>query len=370
MCRWIAYISPTEPCLLSDVLITPAHALTKQVNTYYLPYLIPHHLAPIDLVESISQPSPPTPTSPPADLLLTSAPIPPIHLVPPTTTPPSPNALARHALKLRNLALNTDGHGLVYFRSPLPLSSSSNFLSLASNTSTTCLLAHVRAGSGAPVSELNCHPFVFGRLSIMHNGSVGSFSKIKRQLLDRLSQKVYDQIQGGTDSEVVAALIVQEIGLEGDLERVDCGVRVLAAAVVAVFQAVLETQKEVLGRTEASSLNVCVTDGRVLVATRFRNSGEEPPSLYWSVSAGVTLNSKHPGHPDEVGTGGNKEREHGMWKKAEGEHAPHVIVASEPSTFNEEEWMLMGKNSILMVDKEGVVETRDIAERDGTLGIE
>jgi glutamine amidotransferase len=42
MCRWFAYISPEEPCLLSDVLITPANALSKQVSEHYLPGLLPH----------------------------------------------------------------------------------------------------------------------------------------------------------------------------------------------------------------------------------------------------------------------------------------------------------------------------------------
>ena len=43
MCRWFAYISPTEPCLLEDVLITPKHSLVKQVHDHYLPGLIAHN---------------------------------------------------------------------------------------------------------------------------------------------------------------------------------------------------------------------------------------------------------------------------------------------------------------------------------------
>lgn len=42
MCRWFAYISPTEPCLLSDVLITPANSISKQCSEHYLPKLLPH----------------------------------------------------------------------------------------------------------------------------------------------------------------------------------------------------------------------------------------------------------------------------------------------------------------------------------------
>ena len=42
MCRWFAYISPVEPCLLSDVLITPANSISKQCSEHYLPKLLPH----------------------------------------------------------------------------------------------------------------------------------------------------------------------------------------------------------------------------------------------------------------------------------------------------------------------------------------
>jgi len=42
MCRWFAYISETETCLLEDVLITPHHSLAQQVHDHYLPKLIHH----------------------------------------------------------------------------------------------------------------------------------------------------------------------------------------------------------------------------------------------------------------------------------------------------------------------------------------
>lgn len=40
MCRWFAYVSHTEPCLLEDVLITPKNSLVKQVHEHYLPEII------------------------------------------------------------------------------------------------------------------------------------------------------------------------------------------------------------------------------------------------------------------------------------------------------------------------------------------
>jgi len=38
------------------------------------------------------------------------------------------------------------------------------------------------------------------------------------------------------------------------------------------------------------------------------------------------------------------------------EHASHVIIASEPSTYKREQWNLIAKNHALSVDEDGVVE--------------
>lgn len=80
---------------------------------------------------------------------------------------------------------------------------------------------------------------------------------------------------------------------------------------------------------------------------RVRNhTHEQPPSLYWSRTAGVTLNSKYPENPN----GG--ENLHAM-KKSE-DHDRHVIVSSEPSTYREEDWTLIEKNHCLLVGEDGV----------------
>lgn len=113
-------------------------------------------------------------------------------------------------------------------------------------------------------------------------------------------------------------------------------------------------QREKFGdKAEANSLNVCATDGIRLVAIRARNHDtEQPPSLYWSTKAGVTLNRKYPGLPTaEDGRVGQNPAAH---KRPE-EHGSHVIVASEPSTFQKREWEVIEKNCCLMVFKDGKV---------------
>ncbi|MCH7537799.1 MAG: class II glutamine amidotransferase [Proteobacteria bacterium] len=43
-----------------------------------------------------------------------------------------------------------------------------------------CIIAHVRAAT--PVTQLNCHPFSWGRFTFAHNGEVGGFDSIRRHL--------------------------------------------------------------------------------------------------------------------------------------------------------------------------------------------
>lgn len=59
----------------------------------------------------------------------------------------------------------------------------------------------------------------------------------------------------------------------------------------------MELQQKTLGNKKApNSLNFCTTDGKKMVAIRFRNHAtQQPPSLYWSEFAGKTLNHKYAG---------------------------------------------------------------------------
>lgn len=86
-----------------------------------------------------------------------------------------------------------------------------------------------------------------------------------------------------------------------------------------------------------------------MIATRFHNHAtQQPPSLYWSESAGRTLDRKYPGSPDKA-----KATNPSATKTSE-EHGKHTIVASEPTTYDEGEWHLIGKNCVLLVDEEGM----------------
>ncbi len=113
-------------------------------------------------------------------------------------------------------------------------------------------------------------------------------------------------------------------------------------------------------KTEHSALNLVCTDGTSLVATRYASPPpEEPPSLYYSTTAGSKFNRKFQGHPDQ---GHPDVPEHATrgGTKDEAEHGRHVIVASEPSTYDAGDWKLIGVNEMIMVDKDMKVKKEKI----------
>lgn len=327
------------------MLITPKHSLTNQVNDHYLPRLLAH------LPQNIT---------------------------------------AEHEADARNKLLNVDGFGVAWYtyaasdfdsassklahydkvdtahpavyKTTCPPTSDANFRSICANTETRCCFAHIRATSATAVVTVNNHPFVFGRISFMHNGAVSDFVSIRRAICQELDNDVYANVLGSTDSEHVAALYVTYLtDRRGKVSwEEEYTVEQMHAALTRAIDFVIKTQQHILGdAAKPNSLNLAVTDGTKMVAYRFRNHvTEQPPSLYYSTKAGVTLNRKYPDHPDGAMRNARGDR------KPEQDHGSHVIVASEPSTYKDQDWLLMGKNQALLVDQHGEAELRAITYND------
>jgi glutamine amidotransferase len=239
------------------------------------------------------------------------------------------------------------------YKSQSPPINDFNFKSLCENTETQCVFAHIRASSGSVVTQVNSHPFVFGRHVFMHNGVVSNFSAIRRDLTDLLSFDAYCNVFGSTDSEHAAALYMTNLTNHGDKKSWDkpYPLKAMFAAMRKTVLQILELQHNKLKEANTpNSLNFCTTDGTKLLAIRFRNhASQQPPSLYWSEFAGRTLNTKYPGHPD------SKDMVNEESVLAEGEKiGKHTIVASEPTTYDEKEWNLIPRNHALLVDEDGV----------------
>ena len=126
--------------------------------------------------------------------------------------------------KLGAETTNGDGFGLGWygegeeagvFRSVEPAWNDQNLRELAAHVRSPLVFAHIRASSGAPVQQTNCHPFRHGRFLWMHNGLIHDFHQIKRDLVLEVDPALFPAIGGSTDSETLFFLALT-FGLEDD----------------------------------------------------------------------------------------------------------------------------------------------------------
>jgi glutamine amidotransferase len=95
------------------------------------------------------------------------------------------------------------------FKDTQPAWNNINLRELCMATRSDCMIAHVRAASaGTGVSQVNCHPFKAGRLLFCHNGRIETAFKIRRAMMDKLTEEAFLSVRGTTDSECIFALIL------------------------------------------------------------------------------------------------------------------------------------------------------------------
>jgi len=190
----------------------------------------------------------------------------------------------------RREPLNGDGFGVAWyptfgesvpglFRSITPAWNSTNLASLASVVRSHCILAHVRAATEPDsVSEANCHPFVSDKLAFMHNGQLGGFRELRRDLLGTLSDSSFHSIRGGTDSEHLFALFLDQLGTSTkSVSAEDLGL-----ALVRTFGEALALVGRHNHGDKESYLNVAITNGSSAAISRFTTkSAYDGESLYW-----------------------------------------------------------------------------------------
>jgi glutamine amidotransferase len=165
---------------------------------------------------------------------------------------------------------NGDGFGVGWygdqptpglFHSVEPAWNNRNLRELAGHIASGHFFAHIRAATGTAVQQTNCHPFRHGRWLWMHNGLIGDFAKVKRDLVLAVDPELYPEIEGQTDSEVLFYLALT-MGLENDPPR-------------AVEQAVglVEAVGERHGVEHPMQMTVAVTDGEGMWVFRYSSQG-------------------------------------------------------------------------------------------------
>ncbi len=239
----------------------------------------------------------------------------------------------------RTEPLNGDGFGVSWyvpdlsepglFRSISPAWSNQNLRSLARVVESPCILAHVRAASeGLEVTEPNCHPFVRGRHSFMHNGELGGFSKVRRPLLASLSDPSFHAIRGTTDSEHLFAVFMDELAREDSSTGCEPMARALERTVRRAMEFVAEHAPGLPSR-----LNLLVSDGETAVACRFASEEAiRAESLY--VSHGKRYHCQN-----------------GLCRMVQGSGAGTraALVSSEPLSDGEM-WEMIPRNHYVTID--------------------
>ena len=245
--------------------------------------------------------------------------------------------------KTYNNTLNGDGFGVAWYplhddpipgiyKNILPAWVDLNIRSLSEKIYASCFFAHVRdATPGTTVTELNCHPFRFKQFTFMHNGHIAKFMQMKRKLRAVLSDELYNFIKGNTDSEHIFALWLHFLKNRETPELTD-----IETAINKTLRQIARWNQDD-GVKEPTYINLAITDGLQMVATRYSSIPEaEAATLF--VSSGIYQH-----HADS-----NEVRVHDTMQT----NKETVIIASEPLTAWQEDWEKVEQNSIITVNQD------------------
>jgi predicted glutamine amidotransferase len=187
---------------------------------------------------------------------------------------------------------NGDGFGVGWYgdgdvpgryRSIEPAWNDRNLREVASQIRSGLVLAHVRASTGTPVQQSNCHPFRHGKWLWVHNGALAGFHDTKRDLLLQVDPVLFADIEGSTDSELFFYLALT-FGLEDD-----------PPAAVARAVGLIEEVGRRHGQQFPIQMTVATTDGETLWAFRYSSEGRSR-SLFHSTDIS-TLREQYPDNP-------------------------------------------------------------------------
>lgn len=184
---------------------------------------------------------------------------------------------------------NGDGFGVGWYgteetpgiyRSIEPAWNERNLREIADHVTTPLAFAHIRASTGTPVQQTNCHPFRYDNWLWMHNGLIRDFETMKRDLAFAVDPALFPSIQGSTDSEMLFFLALT-FGLEADPPS-------------AVESAVgfVEATAKGHGVENPIQMTVATTDGENIWAFRYSSEGRSR-SLFYSTEV-LALRKMYP----------------------------------------------------------------------------
>jgi glutamine amidotransferase len=189
-----------------------------------------------------------------------------------------PLCTARNALRTQSHK-HPHGWGIGWYsagvpcirRGTAPAHADDAFVEAARSARSEIVVAHVRDASVGPVAEANTHPFLHGAWLFAHNGTVARFRRVaavRRALEAEIAPALLGALRGDTDSERSERCFF--LFLTSLAARVSPGA---AASLEQVRDALADTVSTVARIADRpsekpSSLNLAVSDGRVLAVCR------------------------------------------------------------------------------------------------------
>jgi predicted glutamine amidotransferase len=188
---------------------------------------------------------------------------------------------------------NGDGFGIGWysegaprpavFHSVEPAWNERNLRELAGHISSPLVFAHIRASTGSAIQQTNCHPFRHENWLWMHNGFIGDFEHVKRDLRLAVDPDLYPEIEGTTDTETFFYLALT-LGLRED-----------PPGAVARAVGMIEDVGRKHGVEHPIQMTVATTNGEDLWAFRYSSVGAAR-SLFFSTAV-ETLRELYPENP-------------------------------------------------------------------------
>jgi glutamine amidotransferase len=192
---------------------------------------------------------------------------------------------------------HVDGWGIGYYVDGFPVvawsasaaAADGKFLIVAHAVRARAVIAHVRDASVGGAALVNTHPFTYGRWLFAHNGTVRPFERVAPALTREIPPALLTWRQGNTDSELVFFWLLARLLRAGmDLTRPCADLAGLKQILAAAAKELASLCHESGEQGEPARLNFLLTDGSVLLATRWRHS------LCWSRRAKSVLVASEP----------------------------------------------------------------------------
>jgi glutamine amidotransferase len=234
-----------------------------------------------------------------------------------------------------------------------------NLRALSRKTRATALIGHARGvlfSDREVVNEQNVHPFRYegAQIALAMNGDLDRFALMRADVAALVRPEIARHVEGTTDSEWLYALILSQLRDPfgpADPEE-------LATAVERSLQLVREV-RERRGLQRQSAVNLVLSDGVTLVATRFAfDYGWYHEG--WTFAGGER---RYDYTTLWYAAGGGYGNRNGDWGVGPGPDQNSLIVASEPLTRDRSAWLEAPEYCLLVAGRDGdglAVEMREL----------